>query len=71
MSGRHRRVVALSRVDRERVARGLLPVEQEEARRRAQVDALALARERPDGAGEHANDARLQAEVPPHWGAGR
>lgn len=68
---RHRRVVALSSVDQARVARGELPLEEAETLRRRQVDALTQAREREDGAGEHANDARLLREVPPHWGNGR
>ncbi|QPL06472.1 transcriptional regulator [Actinomyces respiraculi] len=65
---RHRRVVALSATDRERVARGELPEAEAEVERRRGLDALTQARARPDGAGEQANDARLLAEVPPHWG---
>lgn len=68
---RHRRVVALSPLDRDRVARGLPTLEEAEALRRQQTDALTQARERPDGGGEHDNDARLLADVPPHWGNGR
>lgn len=65
---RHRRVVALSAADRERVARGELPEAEAEVARRRDLDALTQARARPDGAGDQDNDARLLAEVPPHWG---
>ncbi|MCL3789820.1 transcriptional regulator [Actinomyces sp. 186855] len=68
MGRERRRVVALSAADRERVARGELPEAQAEVERRRGVDALTQARARQDGAGERANDARLLAEVPPHWG---
>ncbi len=74
---RHRRVVALSAQDEERVAQGLEPLEAAEARRRRSVDALTdvLSRERgvlgrDSSASEHANDARLLGDVPPHWGHG-
>lgn len=63
---RRRRVVALSAVDRERVARGELPEAAEEEARRRRVDALTDARSRADG-DERANDARLLRDVPPHW----
>ena len=63
---RRRRVVALSAVDRERVARGELPEAAEEEARRRHVDALTDARSRPGG-DEHANDAQLLRDVPPHW----
>ena len=63
---RHRRVVALSAADRERVARGELPEAAEEEARRRRVDALTDARSR-SGGDERANDARLLRDVPPHW----
>ncbi len=50
------------------MARGELPEAEAEVERRRGLDALTQARARPDGAGEQANDARLLAEVPPHWG---
>ena len=75
---RRRRVVALSPQDRQRVARGEPTLgEQEEAYLRNR-DALEIARihERAaelasPGGGltpDTANDARLLADVPPHWG---
>lgn len=74
---RHRRVIALSAQDAERVAQGLEPLEVAEERRRRSVDALtdALSRDggvlgRDSSASEHANDARLLGDVPPHWGHG-
>ncbi|MCI7456510.1 transcriptional regulator [Actinomyces urogenitalis] len=65
---RHRRVVALSQADQARVARGELPEAAAEEERRRHVDALTDALSRADGAGDHANDARLLRDVPPHWG---
>lgn len=64
---RRRRVVALSPQDRARVARGELPEADSEVERRRKLDALADASAH-GGGGEHANDARLLREVPPHWG---
>ncbi len=61
-------MVALSQADRARVARGELPEAAAEEERRRHVDALTDALARADGGGEHANDARLLREVPPHWG---
>lgn len=65
---RHRRVVALSAADQAQVDRGELPEAEAEVARRRQLDALTEARAHADGAQERANDARLLAEVPPHWG---
>lgn len=74
---RHRRVVTLSVQDTERVAQGLEPIEVAEDRRRRSIDALSDARSREGGvlgrdssASDHANDARLLGDVPPHWGHG-
>ncbi|SPT54230.1 Uncharacterised protein [Actinomyces bovis] len=77
---RRRRVVALSPQDAELVSRGEPTQEQAEERRRRGLDALAEAQERGGGVlgedgsgangwahGQQANDARLLAEVPPHW----
>lgn len=72
-SGR-RRVVALSIQDRERVERGELPEAEAEFQRRRERDALTEAQEREEDdrtAGSASNDARLLADVPPHWGNGR
>ncbi|WP_244963299.1 transcriptional regulator [Actinomyces trachealis] len=72
-SVRRRRVVALSAQDAERVSRGELTQEQAEGQRRRGLDALTEAHARGGGVlgggdgDEHANDARLLAEVPPHW----
>lgn len=73
----HRRVVALSAQDSERVAQGLEPLEVAEDRRRQSTDALTDALSRDGGvdarrspASEHANDVRLLSDVPPHWGHG-
>lgn len=66
---RRRRVVLLSPQDAARVARGEMTEEDAENARRRGVDALTEARARGDdasGSGS-ANDARLRAEVPPHW----
>ncbi|WP_233188083.1 transcriptional regulator [Actinomyces qiguomingii] len=68
-----RRVVALSRQDAARVSRGQVPQAQADAERRRGRDALTDARSREGGVlgretAEHANDARLLREVPPHWG---
>lgn len=65
MSGRRRRrrVVALSDRDRQRVEQGLDP--EDLARADYENDALATGRGSEHGAG--ANDARLLADVPPHW----
>lgn len=60
---RRRRVVALSQRDRQRVAQGLEP--EDLARADYDSDALTTARGSERGAG--VNDARLLAEVPPHW----
>ena len=65
---RHRRVVALSAADQARVARGELPESTAEDERRRRVDALTDALSRADGPGDRANDERLLADVPPHWG---
>lgn len=65
-----RRVVALSPQDAARVARGEAPQAQAEVLRRRSMDALTDARSRGgDGRADsdHANDARLLREVPPHW----
>ena len=67
---RHRRVIALSALDAARVAQGLEPLEVAEERRRRSVDALTDALGRDSSASEHANDARLLGDVPPHWGHG-
>ncbi|WP_256329098.1 transcriptional regulator [Actinomyces ruminicola] len=69
---RRRRAVALSPQDAARVARGEAPQAQAEAERRRGMDALADARSRDGGvldrtSPDHANDARLLREVPPHW----
>ena len=66
---RRRRVVALSPRDRVRVARGESP--EDLARVDYEHDALSGPAEGldafvPGGAGS--NDARLQRDVPPHWG---
>ena len=66
---RHRRVVALSPRDRERVERGESP--EDLARADYEHDALSgpaegLDAPAPGGAGS--NDARLRRDVPPHWG---
>ncbi|WP_314719589.1 hypothetical protein [uncultured Actinomyces sp.] len=67
-----RRVVALCAADLARIARGELPAQQAEEERRRSVDALtdACGRSGPlgrPGTTGDANDARLLAEVPPHW----
>lgn len=62
---RHRRVVALSEVDRRRLAAGELTNEVEALH---EGDAPAV---RPSPAPEQSageNDARLLRDVPPHWG---
>ncbi|QKD80341.1 MULTISPECIES: transcriptional regulator [Actinomyces] len=66
---RRRRVVLLSPQDAARVARGEMTEEDEENARRRGIDALTEARARREDApgGGSANDARLRAEVPPHW----
>ncbi|BDA63989.1 hypothetical protein [Actinomyces capricornis] len=61
---RRRRVVALSQRDRRRVAQGLEP--EDLARADYDSDALTTARGSERGGGA-ANDARLLADVPPHW----
>nr|WP_203234188.1 transcriptional regulator [Actinomyces sp. 565] len=63
----------MSPQDAARVAQGELPQAQAEAERRRGVDALSGARARDGGvlgreSSDHANDARLLREVPPHWG---
>ncbi len=66
---RRHRAVLLSPQDAARVARGEMTEEDAENARRRGVDALTEARSRGDespGSGS-ANDARLRAEVPPHW----
>ena len=72
---RRRRAVAYSPQDAERVRRGEPTLEEAEAERRRGVDALTdvlshdggvLGRE--SGTADHANDARLLHDVPPHWG---
>ncbi|MBF0698082.1 transcriptional regulator [Actinomyces bowdenii] len=55
--------MALSQRDRQRVAQGLEP--EDLARADYDSDALTTARGSERGAG--VNDARLLAEVPPHW----
>ncbi|RRD29196.1 hypothetical protein [Actinomyces bowdenii] len=61
---RRRRVVALSGRDRQRVEQGLEP--EDLARADYDNDALSTA-QRGSEHGAGANDARLLAEVPPHW----
>ncbi len=65
---RHRRVVALSEVDRRRLAAGELsdPVE---ALHTGDAGPVRLSAEPQRGEG--ANDARLLRDVPPHWGPKR
>lgn len=76
---RHRRAVAYSPQDRERVRRGEPTLEEAEVERRRRLDALSDAQSRSSealgealgetsGAGESGNDARLLRDVPPHWG---
>lgn len=65
---RHRRVVALSEVDRRRLAAGELsdPVD---ALHTGDAGPVRLSSEPQRGEG--ANDARLLRDVPPHWGPRR
>lgn len=62
---RHRRVVALSDVDRRRLAAGEIsdPVEALHSGDAGQVRPSSEPQQ-----GEDANDARLLRDVPPHWG---
>ncbi|MCK6211101.1 hypothetical protein KZX45_11155 [Georgenia sp. EYE_87] len=62
---RHRRVVALSEVDRRRLESGDIadPVDALHA-----PDTGPLVVSGEPGRGEGANDARLLRDVPPHWG---
>lgn len=69
-----RRVVAFSVQDRQRIERGELPEAEAEFQRRRDLDAFSEAQEREgDGQADRSasNDARLLADVPPHWGNGR
>lgn len=61
---RHRRVIALSEVDRRRLASGEVSGEAEALHT---GDPGAVAHPAPSGAAG-ANDARLIEDVPPHWG---
>ena len=63
--GRHRRVVALSEVDRRRLEAGEIadPVD---ALHVTDAGPVEVSGER--GRGEGPNDARLLRDVPPHWG---
>ena len=66
---RHRRVVALSPRDQERVARGESP--EDLARADYEHDALSGPAEGLDATvpgSTGSNDARLRRDVPPHWG---
>lgn len=80
-SRRRRRVVVLSPQDRERVARGdeprdlmptaagadaLTPIGSESLPERGLSDSDVAWGDR-GASGEHANDARLLGDVPPHW----
>jgi hypothetical protein len=62
---RHRRVVALSEVDRQRLAAGELTNEVE-ALHQGDAPAARPSPSSEQSAGE--NDARLLRDVPPHWG---
>ncbi|WP_205739799.1 hypothetical protein [Georgenia sp. SYP-B2076] len=64
---RHRRVVALSAVDRERLASGELASEVA-ALHQGDAPPVRPAPGPAPGQGGDANDERLRRDVPPHWG---